>query len=52
MHELRGYAGWAEYSGTVGPFLPLVQIGSYTGVGRNTVWGNGEIRIMKTSLSE
>jgi len=51
-HELRGYAGWAEYSGAVGRFLPLLEIGSYTGVGRNTVWGNGEIRIMEASRSE
>ena len=51
-HELRGYVGWAEYAGPVGCFVPLLEIGRYTGVGRNTVWGNGEIQIIESSVVE
>ncbi|MFL6451279.1 MAG: CRISPR system precrRNA processing endoribonuclease RAMP protein Cas6 [Bryobacteraceae bacterium] len=42
-HPLGGFLGWAEYSGNLGPFLPLLQAASFIGVGRHTVWGNGEI---------
>jgi hypothetical protein len=52
VHELRGYVGWAEYTGAIGRLLPLLRIGEYTGVGRNTVWGNGEIRIIESSVDE
>jgi hypothetical protein len=45
VHELRGYTGWAEYEGPIGRFLPLLEIGCWTGVGRNTVWGHGELRV-------
>ncbi len=45
LHSIGGFTGWAEYSGPVGPFLPLLEIGYWTGVGRQTVWGKGQIRI-------
>ncbi len=45
VHAVGGFIGWAEYAGSLGRFLPLLEIGRWTGVGRQTVWGNGEIRI-------
>ncbi|HTS78557.1 MAG TPA: CRISPR system precrRNA processing endoribonuclease RAMP protein Cas6 [Bryobacteraceae bacterium] len=42
-HPLGGFVGFAEYEGELGEFLPYLEIGRYTGVGRQTVWGKGEI---------
>jgi hypothetical protein len=42
-HSLGGFVGFAEYEGELGEFLPYLEIGRYTGVGRQTVWGKGEI---------
>ena len=42
-HSLGGFVGIAEYEGELGEFLPYLEIGRYTGVGRQTVWGKGEI---------
>ena len=50
LHSIGGFTGWAEYSGPIGQFLPLLEIGRWTGVGRQTVWGKGEIRV--TSFTE
>ena len=33
----------AEYDGDLGEFLPYLRAGQWTGVGRQTVWGKGEI---------
>lgn len=42
-HPIGGFIGSAEYSGDLTPFLRLLEAASFTGVGRHTVWGNGEI---------
>ena len=42
-HPLGGYIGSADYSGDLTPFVLLLKAASFTGVGRHTVWGNGEI---------
>lgn len=42
-HPLGGFIGSAEYEGEIGEFLPYLEIARWTGVGRQTVWGNGEI---------
>jgi hypothetical protein len=42
-HPLGGFTGVAEYEGELGEFLPYLEIARWTGVGRQTVWGNGEI---------
>jgi hypothetical protein len=42
-HPLGGFTGVAEYDGDVGEFLPYLRAGQWTGVGRQTVWGKGEI---------
>lgn len=43
-HPLGGMAGWAEYAGDLGEFVPYLRAGYWTGVGRQTVWGKGVIR--------
>ncbi len=46
-HPLGGFTGeaeyQAEYDGDLDEFLPYLRAGQWTGVGRQTVWGNGEI---------
>jgi hypothetical protein len=44
-HPLGGFTGEAEYHGDLGEFLPWLQAAQWAGVGRQTVWGKGEIRI-------
>lgn len=42
-HSLGGFTGLAEYKGDLAEFLPYLEIARWTGVGRQTVWGKGEI---------
>jgi hypothetical protein len=42
-HPLGGFTGQAEYDGDLGEFLPYLHASQWTGVGRQTVWGKGEI---------
>ena len=44
-HPLGGFVGEAEYEGDLAGFLPYLRAGKWTGVGRQTVWGKGEIEI-------
>lgn len=44
-HPLSGFVGFAEYEGDLTEFIPYLQIAGYTGVGRQTVWGKGEISV-------
>jgi hypothetical protein len=44
-HSLGGFTGLAEYEGDLAEFIPYLEITAYTGVGRQTVWGKGEIGI-------
>jgi hypothetical protein len=43
-HPIGGFVGEAEYAGDLAEFLPYLQAAAWTGVGRQTVWGKGEIR--------
>lgn len=45
VHPLGGFVGEAEYEGSLGEFLPYLTAAAWTGVGRQTVWGKGEIRV-------
>jgi CRISPR-associated endoribonuclease Cas6 len=47
-HSLSGFTGFAEYEGDLSEFIPYLEIGRYTGVGRQTVWGKGEIAYERT----
>jgi hypothetical protein len=42
-HPLGGFTGIAQYDGDLTEFLPYLQAAMWTGVGRQTVWGKGEI---------
>jgi hypothetical protein len=44
-HPLSGFTGIAEYEGDLTEFIPFLKIAQYTGVGRQTVWGKGEISV-------
>ena len=45
-HPLGGFVGEAVYEGDAAPFLSLLRVAEITGIGRQTVWGKGEIRVM------
>ncbi len=47
VHSVGGYTGWADYEGSLGAIVPLLEIGRWTGVGRQTVWGKGRIEISR-----
>ncbi len=44
-HPLSGFVGFAEYEGDLTEFIPYLEVAGYTGVGRQTVWGKGEISV-------
>jgi hypothetical protein len=46
VHSLGGFLGTADYEGDLTEFLPWLEAARYTGVGRQAVWGKGEIRIL------
>jgi hypothetical protein len=45
-HAIGGFIGEAVYEGDLGEFLPYLEAAAWTGVGRQTVWGKGEIAIL------
>jgi CRISPR-associated endoribonuclease Cas6 len=45
-HSLGGFVGEAEYEGALTEFIPYLRAGQWTGVGRQTVWGKGEILML------
>ena len=42
-HSLGGFIGVAEYEGELAEFVAYLEAARWTGVGRQTVWGKGEI---------
>lgn len=42
-HPLGGFTGVVEYEGDLAEFVPYLEAARWTGVGRQTVWGKGEI---------
>jgi CRISPR-associated endoribonuclease Cas6 len=44
-HSIGGFVGIAEYEGDLAQFLPYLEAGRWTGVGRQVVWGKGEIAV-------
>jgi CRISPR-associated endoribonuclease Cas6 len=42
-HSLGGVIGEVEYAGVFAEFLPYLEAARWTGVGRQTVWGKGEL---------
>lgn len=43
-HPIGGFTGEAEYEGDLAEFVPWLRAGRWSGVGRQTVWGKGDIR--------
>ena len=48
-HSLGGFTGIAEYSGDLAEFVPFLMAAQFTGVGRQTPWGKGEIAVYANS---
>jgi hypothetical protein len=49
VHPIGGFTGEAEYQGALGEFVPWVRAARWAGVGRQTVWGKGEVRVVETA---
>lgn len=47
-HFLGGFVGEVDYEGNLGEFMPYLRLGSWVGVGRQTVWGKGCLTISPT----
>lgn len=45
IHPIGGFVGEAGYEGNLDEFLPFLLAGRFTGVGKHTVWGNGELEV-------
>ena len=45
-HAIGGFIGEAEYEGQLTEFVPYLTLASYTGIGRQTAWGKGEITVL------
>lgn len=43
-HRMGGVTGWVQFRGELGPLWPLMRAGEWTGVGRHTAWGFGQVR--------
>ena len=44
-HPIGGFIGDADYEGELGEFVPYLKAARFTGVGRQTVWGKGEVEV-------
>ena len=49
VHPLGGFTGEAEYRGDLAEFLPYLRAARWTGVGRQTVWGKGELHLLEAN---
>jgi len=49
VHSLGGFTGEAEYEGELAEFLPWLHAARWVGVGRQTVWGKGDVRVVSKS---
>jgi len=45
VHGIGGFVGVAEYEGELGEFVPYLEAARWTGVGRQCVWGKGELHV-------
>ena len=46
VHSIGGFTGEAEYGGGLAEFLPWLRAARWVGVGRQTVWGKGDVRVV------
>jgi len=49
-HGIGGFTGFAEYEGPLVEFLPYLEAARWTGVGRQAVWGKGEIAVSPSTI--
>jgi hypothetical protein len=47
VHPLSGFTGDVDYEGDLGEFLPWLDAARWVGVGRQTVWGKGDVRVIR-----
>jgi hypothetical protein len=45
VHPLGGFVGEADYEGDLTEFVPYLRAAQWTGVGRQTAWGKGELTL-------
>jgi hypothetical protein len=45
IHPLGGFTGSADYEGDLAEFIPWLRAARWVGVGRQTVWGKGDVRV-------
>jgi hypothetical protein len=45
-HGIGGFIGKVEYEGELAEFVAILKAAEWTGVGRQTVWGKGAIRVL------
>ena len=45
FHPIGGFVGEAEYEGELAEFVPYLRAAKWVGVGRQTVWGKGEVEV-------
>jgi hypothetical protein len=48
-HSIGGFIGEAEYEGELAEFVPYLNAAKWAGVGRQTVWGKGQIEVVAGS---
>jgi hypothetical protein len=48
VHSIGGFTGEVEYTGELAEFLPWLRAARWVGVGRQTVWGKGDVRVIET----
>jgi hypothetical protein len=46
-HGLDGFTGRAEYEGELREFVPFLRAARFSGVGRQTTWGKGELEVIE-----
>jgi hypothetical protein len=47
VHWMGGFTGQAEYEGELAEFVPWLRAAHWTGVGRQTVWGKGDVQVVE-----
>jgi hypothetical protein len=49
VHSIGGFTGDVEYEGPLTEFLPWLAAARWAGVGRHTMWGKGDARVLSYS---
>jgi hypothetical protein len=52
VHSIGGFTGEARYQGDLGEFMPWLRAARWVGVGRQTVWGKGDVRVRDPETPE